>query len=152
MTDFIGLKAVFWCANQQNGSGFRSPQSSPFKLCSLTSTPAVTQWPRSQCEEGYRLELVDWLARTPLISPLAARLPVDTCRPVPMPKHKFTFIWKEAGERYMQDKSCCISTVQCQGLSTVQDSHTNGLWRAKFSLEEQLKGSHRVHSVPLWNK
>lgn len=42
----------------------------------------------------------------------------------------------------MQDKSCCISTVQCEGLSTVQDSRTNGPWRGKFSLplEEQLKG------------
>lgn len=38
-------------------------------------------------------------------------------------------------------KSCCISTVQCEGLSTVQESHTNGPWREKFSLpiEEQLK-------------
>lgn len=42
----------------------------------------------------------------------------------------------------MQDKSYCISTVQCQGLSAVQDSRTNGPWREKFSLplEEQLKG------------
>lgn len=104
-------------------------------------TPAVTQWPCFWCEEGYRAEPVDWLARTPLNSPLAVWLSTDTCRPVPKPKHKFTFIWKEGKERYTQDKSCCISTVQCQGLSTVQDSCTNGPWRKKFSLPlEQLKG------------
>lgn len=121
-------------ANHQNCSRYSSFQCSRVICVVWHVTPAVTQWPRSECQEGCRPEPVDWLARTPLISPLAVWLPVDTSRPVPMPKHKFTFIWKEGEERYTQDKSCCISTVQCQGLSTVQDSCTNGPWREKFSL------------------
>lgn len=128
-------------ANPQDCTCFRALRNSPVSCVVWHVTPAVTQWPYSEWEEGYRPEPVDWLARTLLISPLAVWIPADTCIPVPMPKHKFTFIWKEGEERYTQDKSRWISAVQCQSLSAVQDSHTNGPWREKFSvaLEEQLK-------------
>lgn len=143
LTDWKLFAAVLTSqpANHQNCACFSSLQSSPVSCVVWHVTPGVIQWPCSECAEGYSPEPVDWLARKPLISPLAVWLPADTRRPVPMPKHKFTFIWKEGEERYTQDKSCCISMVQCQGLSAVQDSRTNGPWREKFSLplEEQLK-------------
>lgn len=55
-------------------------------------TPTVSASSLRKSED--RSLLIGW-GRTPMISPLTDWLPVDTWRPVPMPKHKFTFIWKK---------------------------------------------------------
>lgn len=158
LDDLSWLKAVCSCVDQLTSQPrklclFQLSSNLPVSFVAWHVRPAVTRWPCAACREGYRPEPVDWPACTALISLLAVWLPADTCRPVPKPKHKFTFIWKKR-ERKGTHRTNPVAFswwnvkvwVPCKILAQMDRRERNSvyLWRSDLKVSQRERVTERT--------